>query len=329
MTRISVTVPVYNVEKYLPRCLNTIIAQTQKDCEIICVDDGSTDKSGDILDQYAKKFPYIKVIHQENLGLSEARNTAMRYVTGKYTMFVDSDDFLIKGALDTLYDYAENHKADVVIFDFVEGTTDLKNTSRLYYEDVHKKYQDNSFNIDTADPLVYRFIPVATWLKFYLTDLIKDLKFEPGLNNQDVPYWDLVYSKAKRVHYLPTPFYYYTTLREGSITQIKEKKIFDVFKAFSLSEKILREAGYFEKLKSIHYAHFTCNLIERMRRANPELRKELIKSIKSYNIDIDYDKFDRENFFPFEKENMKIIKFIKENNFKKINKIMQKKKIWI
>ena len=97
MTDISVTVPVYNVEKYLERCLKSILNQTFKgDYEIICVDDGSTDNSGKILDKYSNKYPNLKVIHQENQGLSEARNTAMKYVTGKYTMFVDSDDFIAK-----------------------------------------------------------------------------------------------------------------------------------------------------------------------------------------------------------------------------------------
>lgn len=105
---ISIVLPVYNVEKYLVRCLDTILDQTFKlDYEVICVDDGSTDNSGKILDKYAKKNPKIKVIHQENLGLSEARNTGLKHVKGKYTMFIDSDDFIAKNALEGLYNFAE------------------------------------------------------------------------------------------------------------------------------------------------------------------------------------------------------------------------------
>ena len=329
MTKISITIPVYNVEKYLPRCMNSIISQAcTDDYEIICVNDGSTDKSGEILDAYANKFPIIKVIHQENQGLSEARNTAMKYVTGKYTMVVDADDFLINKSLSTLYEYAERHKADVVVFDYVRGTADLKNINRQHFGNIYNKYKDSPFNVDTAEPFVYRYIPVSTWGKLYLTDLIRDLKFEHDLNNQDVPYWDLVYTKARRVFYLPKPFYYYTTMRENAITQTKGRKIFDVFRAFSLSEKTLRETGYFEKFKFIHYAHFTCNLVNRMQKIQPELRREFIKSVKSYPIDIDYDEFDKEDFYQFEKDNMKIIKFIKENNYRNIEKMMKRKNLW-
>ena len=329
MTEISVTVPVYNVEKYLKRCLDSLVQQTFKlDYEIICVNDGSTDNSGKILEEYAQKYPKIKVINQENQGLSVARNTAMEHVTGKYTMFVDSDDFIAINTLEKLYEYAQKYNADVIIFDFLRGTPDGKNTRRQHFANIAQKYGDRAFNIDTAEPFVYRYVPVATWVKFYLTDLIKDLKFEPCLNNQDVPYWDLVYTRAKNIHYLPVPYYYYCEYRSDAITQRKDEKIFDVFKAFKLSENILRESGYFEKFKSVHYAHFTCNLVGRMHKANPDLREKFIETIKNYDIDIDYEKFYKEDFYPFEKENMQIIKFIKENNYEDIEKLLKQKHIW-
>lgn len=329
MTEISVTIPVYNVEKYLGRCLNSVLNQTFKsEYEIICVNDGSTDNSAKILEEYAKKYSKIKVINQENQGLSVARNAAMEYVSGKYTMFVDSDDFIAQNALEGLYNYAQKYNTDVIIFDFFRGTFDAKNATRQHFKNIAQKYHEKSFNIETAEPFVYRYVPVATWLKFYSTDLIKDLKFEIGLNNQDVPYWDLVYTRAKNVHYLPIPYYFYVEQRPDAITQRTDKKIFDVFKAFKLSENILREAGYFEKFKSIHYAHFTCNLVCRMQRINPSLRKQFIDTIKNYDIDLDYDKFCKEDFYPFEKHHMMLIKYIKENNFENIDKVMKQKKIW-
>ena len=326
---ISVTVPVYNVEKYLARCLNSILGQTFKgDFEIICVDDGSTDKSGEILDKFGKKHPKIKVIHQNNQGLSEARNTALKHVTGKYTMFVDSDDFIEKNALEGLYNYAESHKADVVIFDYICGTEGIEDIRRQTFKNIADKYGDKAFNIDTAEPFVYRYVPVATWLKIYRTDLVKDIKFEFDLNNQDVPHWDLVYTKAKNVYYYPKPYYFYTIRREDAITQSTGVKAFDVFRAFLLSETILRETGYFEKFKSIHYAHFTCNLINRMKQIKPELRNEFIETIKKYPIDIDFDEFDKEDFYPFEKDAMKIIRYIKTHDFEDIKKLMRARKLW-
>lgn len=329
MVDISVLIPVYNVEKYLPRCLNTVLDQTFKgDYEIICVNDGSTDSSGKILEDYASKFDKIKIINQPNSGLSVARNAALELAKGKYTMFVDSDDFIAQNTLERLYDYAQKHSSDVVVFDFHSGTTDLKNVQTHHFKNIAAKYGDNSFNIETAEPFVYRYIPVATWVKFYKTDLIKDLKFEAGLNNQDVPHWDLVYTKAKRVNYLPVPYYFYVMQREDAITQITGEKVFDVFKAFSLSENILRDSGYFEKYKNIHYAHFTCNLVCRMQKIIHDLREKFIQKVKEYSMDIDYAAFDKDDFYPFEKENMKLIRFIKENDYSAIQSKLKALKIW-
>ena len=102
MSKISVIVPVYNVEQYLPQCLDSIINQTYKNLEIICVDDGSPDNSGKILDEYAKKDKRIKVIHQENQGVSVARNTGLDNATGKYIGFVDPDDWIEADYYETL-----------------------------------------------------------------------------------------------------------------------------------------------------------------------------------------------------------------------------------
>ncbi len=329
MVDISVLIPVYNVEKYLPRCLDTVLDQTFKgEYEVICVNDGSTDSSGQILNSYAEKFDKIKIVNQPNGGLSVARNTGLELAKGKYTMFVDSDDFIAQNALEGLYYYAQNHSSDVVAFDFHSGTPDLKNIQTHHFKNIAQKYRDNSFNIATAEPFVFRFLPVATWIKFYRTDLIKDLKFEIGLNNQDVPHWSLVFSKAKRVNYYPVPFYFYIMQRQDAITQNKGEKVFDVFRAFELSKKILKESGYFEKYKNIHYAHFTCNLVCCMQKINLDIREKLIQLIQDCEIDVDYENFYKDDFFPFEKDNMKLIKYVRENDYKTVENHLKSIKIW-
>ena len=326
---ISVTVPVYNIEKYLARCLDSILGQTFKGAfEIICVDDGSTDKSGEILDEYAKKYPKIKVIHQYNQGQSDARNTALKYVTGKYTMFVDSDDFIFPNALEELFNYAENHKAEVVIFDHVFGSEGGKDSIRQHFKDIAEKYGDTPFNIDTADPIIYQYVPVAPWAKFYLTDLIKDLEFEYYMLYEDRPHWDLVYTRAKNVYYYPKPFYFYTLQRKDSVSQTDGIRTFDIFRSFSLSESILREAGYFEKLKYIHYGHFANNLVNKLKRLKPELRKEFIEIIKKKNIDMDYNQFEKEKVHQMDKEAMKLIKYIREHRFEDTESMLKKNKFW-
>ena len=114
MPKISVIVPVYNVEEYLDVCLDTIIMQTFKDFEVICVDDGTQDSSGEILDKYALFDKRIKVIHQENKGLSGARNTGVEAANGEYIMFVDSDDYISPLMLENLYKNVKQNKSDFV-----------------------------------------------------------------------------------------------------------------------------------------------------------------------------------------------------------------------
>jgi glycosyltransferase involved in cell wall biosynthesis len=329
LTEISVTVPVYNIEKYLARCLDTILDQTfDKDYEIICVDDGSTDSSGKILDEYGRKYSKIKVIHQENQGLSGARNTALQYVSGKYTMFVDSDDFIAKNALEGLYNFAELKQSDVVIFDYVHGDSTGQKKDTLYFKDIVQKYGDKPFNIDTAELFVYRYVPTATWCKFYLTDLVKDIKFIEGLNNQDRPHWAEVYTRAKRVTYLPVPYYYYVMDRRDAITAISDKKAFDVFRAFSETEKILKRTGYFDKFRIIFYAHYANCLINTLHKINPNIREEFVDLVKSCHLDIDLNEFFNSDSYNFEKDNMRIIKFIKENDFAAIYAMLKQRNLW-
>ena len=329
MNKISITVPVYNVEQYLERCLNSLLNQTfTQDYDIICVNDGSTDKSGEILESYARQYPKIKVINQENKGLSEARNTALEHVTGKYTMFVDSDDFIAPTALKDLYKYAETHKSDVVIFDFYGGVPGTKNIHMQSFPQIAQKYKDNTFNVKTADPMVYRFFAVATWSKIYRTNFVKDLKFEPGMINQDVAHWALVWSKAKRIHYLPKPLYFYFKEREGSITKDKGAHIFDVFTVFSKAQEYLEQCGYFNKYKYIHYAHFASNIMNRLKKITPELRKELINRIQSYDIDVDFNEFLKQGFYKFENLDMQHFLYIRKNDYATIEATLKQAGIW-
>ncbi|MBR6099520.1 glycosyltransferase [bacterium] len=330
MTAISIIVPVYNVYNYLSRCLESLVHQTfTGDYEIICVNDGSTDNSGSILESFASQYDNIKIITQENKGLSEARNEGMKFAAGKYTLFVDSDDFIAENALELLYNYAEEHNSDVVIFDMhkITGYLEIKQTTK--WQNIIDKYGENCFNIHTAEPFVYRFVPVAAWNKLYLTSLIKDLKFIKGITCEDVPYWTLVYSKAQRVSYFPKALYFYIIDRQGAITLTNTKRVFDVIKAFADTEKTLKECGCYEKLKYIHWAHFASNLSFNLRTIDRSLRKEFVDKIKSLEIDIDYDEFLKQNFYPFENEDMKIIKIVQQYDFDMLEKIFYNTHFWI
>ncbi len=124
MPLISVIIPVYNVEKYLAKCVDSVLSQTFLDIEILLIDDGSTDSSPLICDEYSKKYPFISVIHQENKGLGGARNTGIAAASGKYLFFLDSDDFIHKEALMRCYSIAEEYSCDLVLFDCIAAFED-------------------------------------------------------------------------------------------------------------------------------------------------------------------------------------------------------------
>ena len=172
---ISIVVPVYKVEKFLEKCIDSIINQTYKNLEIILVDDGSPDNCGKICDEYAKKDKRIKVIHQQNGGLSAARNTGITKATGKYISFIDSDDYIEKDYIELLYTTIKQSKADIaigshtVIYD--TGTKLQKATGEKSIlkpkEVLERILYDN--NID-----------YSAWAKLYKIELFTNIKYPEG-----------------------------------------------------------------------------------------------------------------------------------------------------
>ena len=132
---VSIIVPVYNVEDYLEKCLDTLIGQTLKNIEIICVNDGSTDNCGEILNKYSQRDSRIIIVKQENQGLSSARNTGMRYVSGKYIMFVDSDDWIETETCETAFNTAKSFNADLVFWSYTREYGNSSKDKIMFWED--------------------------------------------------------------------------------------------------------------------------------------------------------------------------------------------------
>lgn len=178
---ISVIVPVYKVEKYICECIESIINQTYKNLEIILIDDESPDNSGIICDEYAKKDPRLKVIHQKNGGLSDARNSGLKIMTGEFLMFVDSDDYITKDCIEKLYELSIHYNADLVI-----GGTEK-------FDDETKKViwstYDNSDNISVLDKEAAMKDMFengcASWARLYRSEIHKDILFPVGEINED------------------------------------------------------------------------------------------------------------------------------------------------
>lgn len=169
MCKISIIVPVYNIEKYLNQCLKSLINQTLKSIEIILIDDGSTDSSGLICDEYSKKYSNIVVIHQKNQGQSCARNAGLRKATGEYVMFVDGDDWIRNEACEKLYLYAKRADADVVWADVLNEKNKKMRKKAFRFHNFNKIITGEEFLIDSIDSNSYDIVP---WLKILKRDFV-------------------------------------------------------------------------------------------------------------------------------------------------------------
>lgn len=203
MAKVSVIVPVYNVEKYLKRCLDSLINQTLSDIDIICINDGSKDSSLQILEQYAQKDSRIVIYSQENSGLSVARNTGLEHASGEYIGFVDSDDWVDLDFYEKLYNSAKNNNADIAVADFIREHPNKKPKRLKLKEEKIYTTPEDKFMICK----VHR--EGCVWNKIYRTEFIKsiNLKFVPKMyyEGRDFTIRSLYFSKKL----VTTPNTYY------------------------------------------------------------------------------------------------------------------------
>ena len=315
MVKVSVIVPVYNVEEYLAWCLDTVVAQTFEDIEIICVNDGSTDRSCDILEHYKNFDSRIKIINKKNGGLSSARNEGIEAAVGKYILFLDSDDWLSSTAVEHLYNDAEKNDSDVVVFDFIWDDC-LKKTKTIM---TNKEYYDGStFNIDTIDLFMYKHFPPAAWSRMYRTSLIKenDIRFFEDMIYEDLPFWAEVFVKSKKITYIPELLYSYRALREGSLMAKRGRVVFDIIKAYDRVENIFKSSGYWEKYKPVIQLLMIRDFLHRYDIIEPELREEYFNALKSLNKNVGMVLYENGPFSRVEKAGVDRFKLLNEVDYK-------------
>lgn len=208
--KISVIVPIYNVEKYLEKCIDSIINQTYKNLEIILVDDGSTDSCSKICKEYEKIDKRIKVIYKENGGLSDARNAGLKIATGDYIGFVDSDDYIEKSMYEKMLSVFDSR------IDIVECGVNYVYTNEINYGDSI----GNDFRLNTEEALeeliLERKLSQTVWNKLYRKICILGILFEKGKINEDEFWTYQVFSRAKNIFRLNENLYFYVQ-RKGSI----------------------------------------------------------------------------------------------------------------
>ena len=224
---ISVIVPIYKVEEYLDCCIESIVNQTYLNLEIILIDDGSPDNCPEICDHWAKLDNRIEVIHKENGGLSDARNTGLRKAKGEFICFVDSDDWIEKPYIEYLYDLIIKNDADLSACDvsFVSNSDSVK----------PKEYKNSvSFVCDTEEALSQlikgKGFRAVAWNKLYKKSIISDMFFEIGKFHEDEFFTYRVIDKCKKLAYIDIPLYNYRQ-REGSIMNIVSERHLDALDA--------------------------------------------------------------------------------------------------
>lgn len=279
--KISVVVPVCNVAAYLPECLDSLIGQTMKEIEIICVNDGSTDNSLEILREYEKKDPRIIVIDKPNSGYGHTMNVGMDAAKGEYFSIVESDDFILADMYETLYKTAKEHELDFVKADFYrfynQNRTMLQsyNSITLGNQEAYNKVLDPA-----ANPEVYRFT-VNNWSGIYSMDFLNRNGIRhnetPGASYQDNGFWVRVFSCAKRIMFVNRPFYMYRGDNPGSSINNKGKAMAIVTEYQLTEDNFLNKDPELRKkfisvfrFKQFGSYYFT------FRRIAPELKREFL-----------------------------------------------------
>ena len=237
--KLSFILPVYNVEAYLPHCVNSILSQMTDDCEIILVDDGTKDHSDQICDDYAARDPRIRVIHKENGGLSSARNAGMDIAQGEYLCFVDSDDYIVENTVPGLLDWIRDRGADVC---FLKTWKIYPDGSR---EALAEELNGSCLRGNKAEALEHLatrpVYPGSAWAKLWRRDFLERNHFRfPGDRrlSEDLIFCLNAYLKAERLDCLDFPFYCYRQARPGSITSDISPKYF--FDSFLFTEEVCR-----------------------------------------------------------------------------------------
>lgn len=284
---VSIIVPVYNVEKYLRQCLDSLINQTLKEIEIICINDGSTDNSLQILEEYAKKDGRIKVINEKNVGQGAARNNGMERATGEYIGFVDSDDWVDITMFEKLYKNAKYHDSDMVmclvnVFD--ENSQGLRYDKPYFaLECFNKNFNKNVFDhTETKD--FFFHICVTVFNKIYRTSFLKKInaKFPEDLIFEDNPFFYKTYLSATKVSLIRDFLYFYRINRPNSTISNVDKRFFDLIKIQNLNKEIFLETNNFDDYKMNLFNYTISSLFNRYFQVPKSYRQEFFDLIKEY-----------------------------------------------
>ncbi len=243
---ISVIIPVYKVEKYVEKCIQSVINQTYENLQIILVDDGSPDNCGKICDEYAKKDHRIEVIHKSNGGLSDARNKGLEIAKGEYIGFVDSDDYIEADMYEVLYNLLKQYNADVSICNFYtvsQGKISVKNADNGINE-------YNRIEI-LKEILLDKNIQSYAWNKLYKKELFDEIKYPIGKKYEDIGTTFFLLEKCNKVVVTGKSEYYYINRQDSIVNNVTETTITDyielIMQRYDYIEENIKELSSYNK----------------------------------------------------------------------------------
>lgn len=209
--KISIIVPVYNVKNYLEKCVNSIIKQTYSNLEIFLIDDGSTDGSGTLCNQFSQIDSRIKIIHKNNGGLSSARNVAIDKITGRYVTFVDSDDYVDEEYIEKLYKLIQKYNAQIAVCG--EKRFTLKKNGIVQFQDSPYAKLEND-KLMSAEEGIETFLnqyyyDASAWGKLYLSSLFSNVRYPEGKNYEDIGTTYKLFIKSSNIAFSSKPLYFY------------------------------------------------------------------------------------------------------------------------
>lgn len=261
--KVSVIIPIYQVERYIRQCVNSVINQSYKNIEVILVDDGSRDGSSLICDEYAANDNRVKVIHQENAGLSEARNRGIREATGDYIVFLDGDDFWDdENAIGRLIDRIQNTKAEVLNFSYKKYMEDT-NEKIPYFKDVPEMLLTYKSKNEQLRYLTQNNLYIASACNKLIKRTLFDesLKFRSGVYSEDIEWCAKLLQKADSQDFVCENFYCYRQRQDSIRHTINDKKCMDlcnnIIRCFELLEECEQESSeYFKRYIAFQYGTF-------------------------------------------------------------------------
>lgn len=305
MPKVSVIVPIYNVEKYLEKCINSLLSQTLEDIQIILVNDGSKDNSGNIAKEYEKNNKdRVIYVEKENGGLSDARNYGLKYATGDFIAFLDSDDYIEKNAYEEMYNKAIEENSDYVECDFI---WEFPNKIRVDKQYPYKNKKE-----------MLSFVRVVAWNKLIKRQLITDnnLEFPKGLRYEDVEFTYKLIPFVNKFAYVDKPFIHYVQ-REGSIANVQNERTAEIFTVLDNVIEFYKKNNIYEEYRNeleYNYARYLlCSSLKRMCKIKDKTIREKLLT----------DSWERLNSnFPNWKENviLKTVNIGKNKYMRTVNK---------